>query len=152
MARIATAPAPSGETCWAPASVRTLSTVTCPTGSKAATASPRSPTTCTTCSPKASHRRPGGTRPRKNPAVPGPGRRGLTVPSEPRRGGGKPDSPHASGEQVYQGLRSQLLNLDPADAGLKQGPQRPVLWRVDGDGVPRRTATLVALVSCALNS
>ncbi len=56
------------------------------------------------------------------------------------------DRPPAAGEQVYQGLRAQILGLDPAEAGLGQGPERPVLWGAVMDmGYPRGTATLVAL-------
>lgn len=59
---------------------------------------------------------------------------------------GGPGRPPASGEQVYQGLRAQILGLDPAEAGLEPGPGRPVVWGALIDmAYPRGTATLVAL-------
>jgi hypothetical protein len=52
----------------------------------------------------------------------------------------------ASGEEVYQGLRAQILGLDPASAGLAQGPEHQVLWgALMETGYPRGTATLMAL-------
>jgi hypothetical protein len=66
----------------------------------------------------------------------------MTMDSERASGGG----PAASGEQVYQGPRAQILNLNPASAGLQQGPAHPVLWgALVETGYPRGTATLVAL-------
>jgi hypothetical protein len=60
--------------------------------------------------------------------------------------GSGPGTPPATGEQVYQGLRAQILGLDPAEAGLGQGPGRPAVWGALMDmGYPRGTATLVAL-------
>jgi hypothetical protein len=54
--------------------------------------------------------------------------------------------PAASGEDVYQGLRAQILALDPASAGLAQGPEHHVLWgALMETGYPRGTATLVTL-------
>ncbi len=51
-----------------------------------------------------------------------------------------------SGEEVYQGLRAQILGLDPATAGMQQGPEHQVLWgALMETGYPRGTATLVAL-------
>jgi hypothetical protein len=70
----------------------------------------------------------------------------MTVASkqpDDRRG---PDSPSASGEQVYQGLRARILGLDPASAGLGQGQAHQVLWgALMETGYARGTATLVAL-------
>jgi hypothetical protein len=52
----------------------------------------------------------------------------------------------ASGEEVYQGLRAQILGLDPGSAGLAQGPEHEVLWgALMETGYPRGTATLMAL-------
>jgi ADP-ribosylglycohydrolase len=52
----------------------------------------------------------------------------------------------ASGEQVYQGLRAQILTLDPAAAGLQPEPGHSVVWGVLMEtAYPRGTATLVAL-------
>jgi hypothetical protein len=41
--------------------------------------------------------------------------------------GAGPRCPAASGERVYQGLRAQILRLDPASAGLPQGSPRQVV-------------------------
>jgi hypothetical protein len=63
-----------------------------------------------------------------------------------KRRADEPDTTPAAGEQVYQGLRAQILDLDPAEAGLGQGPDRPVLWGALMDtGYPPGTATLLAL-------
>jgi hypothetical protein len=52
----------------------------------------------------------------------------------------------ADGTEVYQGLRGQILDLDPASAGLGQTPARQVLWgALVETGYPRGTATLVTL-------
>jgi hypothetical protein len=60
--------------------------------------------------------------------------------------GAGPRCPAASGERVYQGLRAQILRLDPASAGLPQGSPRQVVWgALMETGYPRGTATLVAL-------
>jgi hypothetical protein len=60
--------------------------------------------------------------------------------------GGRLRGSAASGEQVYQGLRAQILTLDPAAAGLLHGPDHPVVWgALMETGHPRGTATLVAL-------
>ena len=60
--------------------------------------------------------------------------------------GGGPRGPDASGEQVYQGLRAQILDLDPASAGLQQGPGHQVVWGALMEaGYSRGTATLVVL-------
>jgi hypothetical protein len=68
------------------------------------------------------------------------------VASSDERGGDTPDSSPASGEQVYQGLRTQILDLDPGTAGLPQGPGHRVLWgALMETGYLRGTATLVAL-------
>jgi hypothetical protein len=71
----------------------------------------------------------------------------MTVASkQPDHRSDTDDSP-ASGEQVYQGLRAQILTLDPASAGLGQGPAHPVLWGALMEaGYPRGTATLVAMI------
>lgn len=54
--------------------------------------------------------------------------------------------PPRSGEEVYHGLRAQILSLDPATAGLARGPDRPLLWgALMETGYQRGTATLVAL-------
>jgi len=54
--------------------------------------------------------------------------------------------PAASGEEVYQGLRAQILGLDPAAAGLQQGQAHAALWgALMETGYPRGTATLVSL-------
>jgi hypothetical protein len=68
----------------------------------------------------------------------------MTIGSEQTADGG-PRGPAASGEQVYQGLRAQILTLDPA-AGLKPGPEHLVVWggRME-TGCPRGIATLAAL-------
>lgn len=63
-----------------------------------------------------------------------------------KRRGGEPDSTPAAGERVYQDLRAQVLDLDPAEAGLEQRPDRRVLWGALMDiGHPRGAATLLAL-------
>ncbi len=60
--------------------------------------------------------------------------------------GAGPRGPAASGERVYQGLRAQILSLDPASAGLQQGSPRQVGWGAMMEtGNPRGTATLVPL-------
>lgn len=54
--------------------------------------------------------------------------------------------PAASGEEVYQGLRAQILGLEPAEAGLQQGPTHPIVWgALMETAYPRGTATLVSL-------
>jgi len=69
----------------------------------------------------------------------------MTVESDYASDSWPHDSP-PSGEQVYQGLRAQILSLDPASAGLKQGPAQAVVWgALMETGYPRATATLVAL-------
>jgi len=60
--------------------------------------------------------------------------------------GGRTQGPAGAGEQVYQGLRAQILGLDPATAGLQQGSVDRVVWgALIETGYPRGTATLVAL-------
>jgi hypothetical protein len=60
--------------------------------------------------------------------------------------GGRTQGPAGAGEQVYQGLRAQILDLDPATAGLRQGSEDRVVWgSLMETGYPRGTATLVAL-------
>ncbi len=60
--------------------------------------------------------------------------------------GGRTQGPAGAGEQVYQGLRAQILGLDPATAGLQQGSVDRVVWgALMETGYPRGTATLVAL-------
>jgi hypothetical protein len=60
--------------------------------------------------------------------------------------GGGPGGPAAPGAEVYQGLRAQILNLDPASAGLQQAPAHPALWgALVETGYSRATATLVTL-------
>lgn len=54
-------------------------------------------------------------------------RKKVTMESE-HTSYGEPDGSPASVEQVFQGLRGQLLELDPAAVGLEQGPRHPVLW------------------------
>lgn len=57
-----------------------------------------------------------------------------------------PPGPAPSGEQVYNALRVQILGLDPAAAGLQQGPEHQVVWgALMETGYPRGTATLVTL-------
>ncbi len=64
----------------------------------------------------------------------------------PARPEPKPVNSGGSGETVYQGLRRQLLELDPAAAGLEQGPGRPRLWGALMEmGFPNGVATLAAL-------
>lgn len=59
---------------------------------------------------------------------------------------GDPHGPAASGEQVYHGLRAQILNLDPATAGLQQRSEHRDLWgAMTETGYQRGTATLVTL-------
>jgi hypothetical protein len=53
--------------------------------------------------------------------------------------------PRGPGE-VYHALRDQILNLDPAEAGMPQAPGGPKVWGVVMDvGMSGGTATLVAL-------
>jgi hypothetical protein len=60
--------------------------------------------------------------------------------------GGRTQGPAGAGEQVYQGLRAQILGLDPATAGLRQGSVDRVIWgALMETGYRRGTATLVAL-------
>lgn len=70
----------------------------------------------------------------------------MTVASKQPDDRSEPDDSPASGEQVYQGLRAQIFNLDPASVGLGQGPTHPVVWgALMETGYPRGTASLVAL-------
>lgn len=56
------------------------------------------------------------------------------------------DRHHRSGVEAYQGLRNQILNLDPAEVGLKPtGPTDRVWACVMDTGYPEGTATLVCL-------
>ena len=51
-----------------------------------------------------------------------------------------------SGEQVYRGLRSQILDLDPARAGLDPSSSGRRVWgALMETGYPTASATLVAL-------
>jgi hypothetical protein len=60
--------------------------------------------------------------------------------------GCRTQGPAGAGEQVYQGLRAQILGLDPATAGLRQGSEDRVVWgSLMETGYPRGTATLIAL-------
>jgi hypothetical protein len=60
-------------------------------------------------------------------------------------GNGQAKDP-VSGERVFQGLRGQILDLDPADAGLGRLPAGRRVWgALLETGYPRATATLVAL-------
>jgi hypothetical protein len=62
------------------------------------------------------------------------------------RGGNDRARDQVSGEQVFQGLRGQLLSLDPAEAGLDRfTADRRVLGALMETGYPTGTATLVAL-------
>jgi len=48
--------------------------------------------------------------------------------------------------EVYEGLRRQILELDPADAGLGPSPELPRVWGLVMEmGHPGGVATLVAL-------
>jgi hypothetical protein len=54
------------------------------------------------------------------------------------------DSPAAS--PSFEGLRRQILELDPARVGLRQAPDGPLVWGVLMDtGYPQGVGTLVAL-------
>jgi hypothetical protein len=69
----------------------------------------------------------------------------MTIGSE-HASGADARGPATPGEEVYQGLRAQILNLDPATAGLPQGPEQRVVWgALIETGYPRGTATLVTL-------
>jgi hypothetical protein len=69
----------------------------------------------------------------------------MTIGSE-HASGADARGPAAPGEEVYQGLRTQILDLDPASAGLAQGPQHRVVWgALTETGYPLGTATLVTL-------
>jgi hypothetical protein len=69
----------------------------------------------------------------------------MTIGSE-HASGADGRRPAASGEEVYQGLRTRILDLDPASAGLAQGPQHQVVWgALMETGYLRGTATLVTL-------
>lgn len=60
--------------------------------------------------------------------------------------GTPPAAPAGDSAAVYQGLRAQVLDLDPASVGLAQGPEHPQVWGALMDmGFPSGTATLVAL-------
>jgi hypothetical protein len=60
--------------------------------------------------------------------------------------GREPGGPAASGEEVYRGLRAQILGLDSAGAGLRQGPGHEAVWgALMETGSPRGTASLLGL-------
>jgi hypothetical protein len=60
--------------------------------------------------------------------------------------GREPGGPAASGEEVYRGLRAQILGLDSAGAGLRQGPGHEAVWgALMETGSPRGTASLMGL-------
>jgi hypothetical protein len=66
----------------------------------------------------------------------------MAMDNERTSGGGPP----ADGERVYQGLRVQILNLDPYAAGLERGPESQLVWgALMETGYSHGTATLVAL-------
>jgi hypothetical protein len=59
---------------------------------------------------------------------------------------GEPASERAAGEQVFEGLRNQILGLDPAEAGLDRLPAGRRVWgALMETGYPQATVTLVSL-------
>jgi hypothetical protein len=62
------------------------------------------------------------------------------------KAGPTPAGSGESGEEVFQGLRRQVLELDPASAGLGQSAERSRLWGALMEmGFPNGVATLAAL-------
>jgi len=63
-----------------------------------------------------------------------------------KQNGHDPRTQAGDPEEVYRGLRNQVLNLDPAEVGIERAPDGPAVWGAMIDmGMAGGTATIIGL-------